>query len=68
MRLTPIRKGAEQMRDDAIYCEYPDGAEMAYIPFWRHEKIMYHERQKQRRLIMAIGALALALIAAIIIR
>lgn len=68
MRLTAFKKGAEQMRDDAIYCEHPNGAELAYIPFWRHEKIMYHERQKQRRLIVAIGALALALIAAIIIR
>ena len=56
------------MRDNAIYCEHPNGAEAAYIPFWRHEEIMHRERQKQRRLIMAIGALALALIAAIILR
>lgn len=56
------------IRDDAIYCEHPNGAEMGYIPFWRHELLRAKDRRTVKRLAYTIGALVLALIAAIIIR
>lgn len=56
------------MRDDAIYCEHPNGAEIGYIPFWRHELLRAKDRRTVKRLAYTIGALVLALIAAIIIR
>lgn len=56
------------MRDDAIYCEHPNGAEMGYIPFWRHEWLRARDRRTVKALSLAVGALTLALIAAIIIR
>lgn len=56
------------MRDDAKYVVHPNGSEAGYIPFIVHEKLAWQDRRTIKRLICIIGALVLALIAAIIIR
>lgn len=63
-----LRKGGELMRDDAKYVVHPNGAEAGYIPFIVHEKLAWQDRRTIKRLTCIIGALVLALIAAIIIR
>jgi len=45
------------MRDDAIYCEHPDGGEVAYIPYWRHELLKAKQMKQARRIIWALIAL-----------
>jgi hypothetical protein len=55
------------MKDDAIYCEHPDGGEMAYIPYWRHEALKYQRTRRARRVIWALIALLIGSNAAWII-
>lgn len=56
------------MRDDAIYCEYPAGADKAYISFMRHEQLRTKDRRIIKGLVWAVGALCVALIVALVIR
>jgi hypothetical protein len=56
------------MRDDAKFVVHPNGSKSGYIPFIVHEKLAWEDRRTIKRLTCIIGALALALIAAIIIR
>ena len=42
------------MKDDAIYCEHPGGAKMAYIPFWRHELLECKRRKTAKIIFIAV--------------
>ena len=48
------------MKDDAIYCERPEGSDMAYIPYWRHMQLAYKDRQTARRVIIALVVLLIS--------
>lgn len=51
------------MTDDAIFVEHPGGAEMGYIPYWRHCQLAQRDRKIIRRLCWVIGILSTVIIA-----
>lgn len=55
-------------RDDAIYCERPNGAKIAYIPYYQHELLAAGDYKVIKWLARAVVALTVALVAALVIR
>lgn len=54
------------MKDDAVYCEHPDGVEVAYIAYWRHRALMRRQRQIIKWLSLALGVVVVMAVALIV--
>ena len=56
------------MRDDAIFAEKREGDDVATIPFYQHEALMFQNERKVKRLTWALIAAVILLIGSIATR
>lgn len=56
------------MRDDAIFAEKREEDNVAAIPFYKHEALMFQKEQKVKRLTWALIAAVILLIGSIAAR
>ena len=56
------------MNDDAVFAEKREGDDVATIPFYQHEALMFQKEQKVKRLTWALIAAVILLIGSIATR
>lgn len=56
------------MNDDAIFAEKREGDDVATIPFYKHEALMFQNERKVKRLTRALIAAVILLIGSIATR